>query len=93
MNALAVARHVQPGDPNFDPYTCTSREPETLRNPQGDTRTVDLYTTAFTYRELKWLLEGAGFTVEAGYGCTAGNFQSKPIAVDDFEIMMVARRS
>jgi hypothetical protein len=48
--------------------------------------------TRFTYRELRWLLEEAGFTVEAGYGCTAGAFQRRPLTLDDLKIMMVARR-
>jgi hypothetical protein len=34
----------------------------------------------------------AGFEVEAGYGCEAGNFQAKPLAVEDIEIMILARK-
>jgi SAM-dependent methyltransferase len=92
INALAVARKVDSADPAFDPYTCTSVWRTTVRNPEGETREVTGYTTAFTFRELKWLLEATGFAVEAGYGCVAGHFGRKPLTVDDVEIMMVARR-
>ena len=44
------------------------------------------------HRELKWLLDGAGFEVQAGYGCVAGRFERKPLELDDIEIMMVARK-
>lgn len=92
INALSVARKVDPGASSFDPYTCTSVDRAILRNPEGATRKAEIYTTAFTYRELKWFLEEAGFQVEAGYGCVAGKFERKQLAVDDVELMMVARR-
>ena len=65
---------------------------EQITNPSNQTREVELYTTAFTCRELKWLLEAAGFRVEAIYGCTAGNFQSVPPTLDDIELMIIARK-
>ena len=81
-----------PAGAAFDPYTSTSEWRMTIRNPEGETREVTAYTTSFTFRELKWLLEGSGFAVEAGYGCVAGSFSRKPLTVEDVEIMMVARR-
>jgi hypothetical protein len=76
----------------FDVQSLTLHERETIRNSAGETREVDLYTTAFTFRELKWLLQDAGFALEATYGCTAGHFERKPLTIEDFEIMTVARR-
>lgn len=92
INALSAARHKTENE-TFDAYTCTSVSHEVIQNAAGETREVNFYTTCFTYRELKWLLEEAGFTIEAGYGCTAGAFQRKPLNTDDIEIMMVARRN
>jgi SAM-dependent methyltransferase len=92
INALAAAHQVGPGD-TFDPYTCTTRRTETFTSPTGQKRVADLYTTAFTFREMKMMLEAAGLIVEAGYGCEAGDFSRRPIAVDDVEIMMVSRRA
>ena len=91
LNALRVARTL-PLDAKFDPYSCTEEQHEVFTNPQGESRKVTIYTTSFTYRELKFLLEEAGFEVEAGYGCIAGSFGYKPLTLEDYEIMMVSRR-
>lgn len=91
IHALNAARHA--ANPRlFDPYTCTSAHPDTVRSPEGETRQVTIYTTGFTYRELALMLEEAGFEVLAGYGCIAGNFRRKPLGLDDIEILMIARR-
>lgn len=90
LHALAVARQVQ--DQNaFDPYTSTSVSREPATSPNGETREVTFYTTAFTYRELLLLCQEAGFEVLHAYGCIAGQFGRKPLGLDDFEIMVVAR--
>jgi SAM-dependent methyltransferase len=93
ISALHFTRGVAPEDPSFDPYTLTKLDRELIRSPEGEEQEVDIYTTAFTYRELKWLLEGAGFEVEHAWGCTVGNFARRPLTVNDIEIMMVARRT
>lgn len=90
-SALNVARNVDKFEA-VDPYTSTLMFRETINSPTGEQREVQLYTTAFTYRELKFLFEEAGFEVEAGYGCIAGRFERKPLTFDDFEIMIIARK-
>jgi hypothetical protein len=91
VNALNLARHIKP-DSEFDAYSCTVVDKEEIVSPEGTKKEVSIYTTAFTYRELKFLFESEGFDVEAGYGCTAGNFGRDPLKVDSMELMMVARR-
>lgn len=76
----------------FDAYTGTIADNETVSSPGGEKRDVTIYTTTFTFRELKLLAERSGFEVEAGYGCTAGRFERKPLSIDDMEIMIVARK-
>jgi hypothetical protein len=79
-----------PGDHTtveFDPYTATSRQRITVHNPDGETREVEIFTTAFTYRELSWLLRDAGFDVEAGYR----SYSREPIGLDHSELMVIAR--
>lgn len=103
INTLSVARrletdeagHVEPtGGPadhktvEFDPYTCTSKQFITVRNPAGETREVEIFTTAFTYRELSWLFKDAGFLVEGGYR----SYTREPIGLDHTELMILARR-
>lgn len=90
INALSGIRNAKAE--SFDPYTLTAIFDETLTSPSGETKNITLYTTAFTYRELKWLLQDAGFEVVAAYGCAAGDFQRKPLTLDDIEVMMIARK-
>ena len=92
INALSVLRRDDAGGEHFDPYTLTSLLASTFYSPEGETLHADVHVTAFTYRELKWLLEAAGFEVVAAYGCVAGSFERKPLTLQDVEIMMVAKR-
>lgn len=91
INALNMARNIN-DESLFDAYTCTIADREVILSPAGESKEVTIYTTAFTYRELKLLLESEGFEVEAAYGCTAGEFAADPLKVDSMEIMMVSRR-
>ncbi|ADU28918.1 class I SAM-dependent methyltransferase [Evansella cellulosilytica] len=91
INALGLVKRIT-NETQFDPYSCTVVDKEIITNSNGDTKQVSLYTTAFTYRELKLFLEGEGFLVKAAYGCTAGEFSTEPIQVDSMEIMMIAER-
>lgn len=91
LHAHAVVRGLTDAA-SFDSYTGTaiSREPAT--SPEGETKEITYYTVSFTFRELQLLFEEAGFEVLEAHGCTAGSFSRKPLGVDDFEIMMVARK-
>jgi cyclopropane fatty-acyl-phospholipid synthase-like methyltransferase len=94
INALSAVRNLpNPGTIRFDPYTLTSYSKWVQHNPEGETREFDGYCTAFTYRELKWLLENSGFFVKSAYGCVAGHFESKTLTLEDIEIMMIAQRT
>jgi SAM-dependent methyltransferase len=91
VNALNLARGVTE-ESQFDPYSCTIVDKEEVKSPEGETKEVSIYTTAFTFRELKLLLEDEGFEVEAAYGCKAGQFGKNPLKVNSMEIMMISRR-
>jgi cyclopropane fatty-acyl-phospholipid synthase-like methyltransferase len=90
INALSAAQRAKEVD-RFDPYTCTSAERVTITGENDEQREVQIWTTAFTYPQLELMLQTAGFTVDAGYGCVAGSFSRKPLEIGDMEIMMVAR--
>ncbi|GIQ71065.1 class I SAM-dependent methyltransferase [Xylanibacillus composti] len=92
IHSLHLARQLT-DESEFDPYTSTVIHRETITSPEGESREAALYTTAFTYRELKLLLEGEGFVIDAGYGCTAGQFRSEPLQASSMEIMMIARKA
>jgi SAM-dependent methyltransferase len=90
ISALSGIRNADPA--TYNPYTLTAGFDETITHSNGEVKQFRLYTTAFTYRELKWLLQNAGFEVVGAYGCVAGNFSRKPLTFDDIEIMMMARK-
>ncbi len=91
INALSAAQRAAEVE-RFDPYSCTSTERITITGENHEQREVQIWTTAFTYPQLELMLQTAGFTVEAGYGCIAGNFSRKPLEIADMEIMMIARK-
>lgn len=91
VNALNLARNVN-DESLFDPYSCTIVDKEEVLNPEGESKEVSIYTTAFTFRELKMLLESEGFEVETAYGINAGQFGKDPLKVNSMEIMMVSHR-
>jgi ubiquinone/menaquinone biosynthesis C-methylase UbiE len=92
IHALNAAKDRHGEELRFDPYTCTTTERITITNPAGQQRSEQIWTTAFTFPQLELMMQLAGFEVEAGYGCEAGNFQAKPLAVEDIEIMILARK-
>lgn len=91
INALAAARHAN--IKLFDAYTCTYVERETIANAENEQKEFEFFTTAFTARELRWMLERECFIVEGLYGCTIGNFARRKLSLEDCEIMAIARRS
>ena len=91
INALAAARHAT--IKHFDAYTCTYVERETISNLANEQKEYEFFTTAFTARELRWMLERECFLVEGLYGCTIGNFARRKLSLEDCEIMAIARRS
>ena len=59
INAFSASRN-EDAAATFDPYTATSSWRQTFQNPQGEARAFEMHCTAFTYRELRWLLGGGG---------------------------------
>lgn len=90
-NVLNLARRIQ-DESLFDPYSCTVIDKEEVLSPEGESKEVLIYTTAFTFRELQMLLVSEGFEVEAAYDCSPGQFGKHSLQLGSMEIMMVARR-
>lgn len=89
ISALNAFRHVEPAQP-YDLYTNTTCEDVELLSPTGQAQRQRICTTAFTYRELKFMLQAVGLGLLAGYGCTVGRFTARPIEIDDVEILVIA---
>jgi cyclopropane fatty-acyl-phospholipid synthase-like methyltransferase len=90
LSALSMMRRCTPeqiADGCFDPQTLSVRE----KVPAGD-REVEVRERGFTVPELRLMLLLAGFEVEHTGGGTAGNWGKRPLELDEYEIMAIARK-
>lgn len=78
-------------DGTFDPLNLTERSDATKLLPDlpGVGQLRERYYTA---PELRRMLQWAGMTVCGVYGGTAGNWGLRPIELDEYEIMVMAKR-
>jgi len=95
MNGYAAIRqmtdeHVRDGV--FHPPTMVSQYTDTWELPGGN-QEVQIYERLFIAPEMVRLLRGAGFTVDAVYGGTAGHWGQRPLSLDEVEAMYVCRRA
>ena len=90
-SAFAV-RFLEDGE-TFDPATGVLHERSLVRDPDGNEREFDLWTTCFTARELEVLARWAGLEVDAVHGVTPGRYRAQPPTLDDPELLLLARRS
>jgi len=74
----------------FDPLT--SVETETLEYGEAGDRRFTGRERLYTPVELARLVADAGFTVEHVGGGTAGMWARRPLDLDEYEIMLIARR-
>jgi SAM-dependent methyltransferase len=92
FNAYFAARHLESGE-TFDAATGVNHETATLRDPDGNERGFDLWTTCFTPRELRLLAHAAGLTVDAVYGVSPGQYATTPPSIDRHEHLLLAHRA
>jgi SAM-dependent methyltransferase len=91
FSAAFAVRFLEDGE-TFDPATGVLHEVATVRDPDGAEREFDLWTTCFTTRELELLAAGAGFEVDAVHGVAPGGYGARPPALDQPELLLLARR-
>ena len=87
---LQVANMVDGND--FDAERGVHRETTAVRDAAGVTKTVDLWTTCFTPRELRLMCETVGLTVESIGGVEPGNWVPCPPDGNLPEFLVIARR-
>lgn len=94
FHALFAARHLAPGDA-FDPVTLTHHQPAEVRGPDGQRRTFDLWTSAYTGPGARRLAMDAGLEVVTIVGVEPGRYrpvdQDAPVRLDDPELLVVTR--
>jgi SAM-dependent methyltransferase len=91
FSSYFVMRDLESGE-SFDADRGVHHEIATVRGPDGEERSYDLWTTCYTPRELRLLADRAGLVVEHIFGVSPGRYARTPPAVDVPEHVLVARR-
>jgi len=94
LSALSMMRRCTPeqieaGD--FDPQTLALESRVSCETPEGS-REVVVRERGYTVPELRLMLRLAGFDVDYIGGGTAGNWGRRPLEIDEYEIMAIARK-
>src|SRR5262249_36327503 len=90
FSSYFVVRHLEPGE-TFDADLALNHETTVIRDPSGQERSFDLWTTCFTPRELRLIARQAGLNVDGVYGVHPGKYARTPPAVDVPEHLLIAR--
>ncbi len=77
-------------DASFDVVTGTAHELTEIRSEQGEVALVDLWTTCYTPRELRFIVASAGLSVENLWSVEPGKYVKSPPTVDSPEYLLVA---
>jgi SAM-dependent methyltransferase len=91
FSAAFAVRWLEEGE-DFDPRTGVLHEHATVRNPEGEEREFDLWTTCFTARELSLLARAAGLDVTGVHGVRPGRYSTAAPALEHPELLLLARR-
>lgn len=91
FNAYFQLQHLAEEN-RFDAATGVNTEATEVRDPSGRARSATLWTTCFTARELRLLVEAAGLEVVAIYGVEPGAYGTNPPSIDLPEFLTVVRR-
>jgi cyclopropane fatty-acyl-phospholipid synthase-like methyltransferase len=78
-------------DGSFDPLTLMETFPLEYED-EGELHKVTLRERGFVPSELAMMLRIAGFRVERIWGGTAGSWKRKHVALDEIEVMVIARK-
>jgi len=94
FHALFAVRHLAPGDA-FEPMGLVHHHEAEVRGPDDARRRFDLWTSTYTAREAVALLEDAGLEGVRVRGAAPGSYgrrEAGEVALDDPELLLVARR-
>lgn len=92
FHALFAARHLVEGDA-FDPVNLVHHQRAEVRGQDDAVARFDLWTAAYTVREVVAMVEDAGADVVEVVGCEPGRYDATSVGLDDPELLVVARRA
>lgn len=84
-------RYLEEGD-RFDAQAGVHLETTELRDPEGAVRDAHLWTTGFTPRELRYMADHAGLSVDEIWSVTPGQYRRQPPDLDHPEFLLLAHR-
>ena len=91
FSAYFMLRNLEDND-SFDAATGVNHERTELRDGAKGRREVDLWTTCFTPRELRLMVERAGLVVEHLWSVGPGAYAELTPVVDQPEFLVIARK-
>lgn len=94
LNGYSIIRQMKDehvADGRFDPATMIANYQDQLDLPEGP-RIVTIYERLFIPPEVVRQLDQEGFRCHHVFGGTAGNWGTRPIQLDEIEVMYVCRR-
>jgi SAM-dependent methyltransferase len=92
FSAYFQLRHLESSD-TFDAATGVNHEHTSVRDGDGVELDADLWTTCFTPRELRLMVERVGLSVRDLWSVTPGDYGRHTPTVDRPEFLVVATRS
>jgi SAM-dependent methyltransferase len=89
--AYFAVRHLEEGE-TFDAASGVNHERTTVRNEEGESREVDLWTACFTPRELRLMLDRAGLRVRSMSSVAPGAYGHTPPSTEHPELLVIAEK-
>lgn len=77
----------------FNAATAVNREQTELLDEDRNAISAPLWTTCYTPRELRLLIERAGLTIDNIYSVTPGKYQAVPPSIDTPEFLVLGHRN
>ena len=91
FSAYFAVRFLEETD-RFDADTGVNHEVAGVKNPEGEAREFDLWTSCYTPRELRLLCELAGLRVDHIWAVTPGAYARNPPDLDHPEFLVVGKK-
>jgi SAM-dependent methyltransferase len=89
FSAYFQLQHLESGD-SFDAATGVNHERTEVRDGEGRTVEADLWTTCFTPRELRLMVERVGLSVEQLWSVTPGDYGRHDLTINRPEFLLIA---
>jgi SAM-dependent methyltransferase len=91
FSAYFAVRYLEDTDV-FDAATGVNHEVTAVRNPAGEDRSFDLWTSCFTPRELRLMVAAAGLVTEHLFSVAPGDYAGRTPDLDHPEWLVVASK-